>query len=199
MTGEGFEYSRSNPPLPSNSFQSIHPELPRLRRFIVPCHPILLNKSHSRDGTKIRLIAMEFRRKTMKNFLLTIFLGLGIVLPCQAGVFGRPCVHCGCCQLKKVCRLVPDVKKVTQFEYSVDEEEVCLLGKSCSEEQNVADKCLPNGRRCETVQTPRCGRIVCKKTLKKTTTTVEKSSVKCVVDTVCGQCGYVCNSGNCAR
>lgn len=133
----------------------------------------------------------------MKHFLLTIALGLAIVIPCQAGLFSRPCPECGCCQLKRVCRLVPDVKKVTENKYVVEEEEVCLLGKSCTEERIIQDSCVPNCQRCEKVQTPRCGMVVCKKKLKKTTTTVEKPSAKCVMETVCCQCGRVCDSGNC--
>lgn len=135
----------------------------------------------------------------MKYFLLTLLLGLGIAIPCQAGLFARPCSHCGSCELKKVCRLVADVKKVTDFKYVVDEEEVCLPGKSCSEERVIEDPCAPHGQRCETVQTPRCGRIVCKKKLKKVATTIEKPIVKCVVESICCQCGCVCHNGNCGQ
>lgn len=135
----------------------------------------------------------------MKYFLLTLLTGLAIVLPCQAGLFARPCANCGCCQLKKVCRLVPDVKKVPEVKYTVEAEEVCLLGKSCTEEIVVEDLCAPNCRRCETVQSPRCGRIVCKKKLKKTTTTIEKPTAKCVLETVCCQCGCICDVGSCTQ
>lgn len=135
----------------------------------------------------------------MKYFLLTLMTGLAIVLPCQAGLFARPCPHCGCCQWKKVCRLVPDVKKVPEVKYTVEAEEVCMLGKSCVEEVTVEDQCSPCGRRCETVASPTCGRIVCKKKLKKTTTTVEKPTAKCIVETVCCQCGCVCSAGSCSQ
>lgn len=133
----------------------------------------------------------------MKHFLLTILVGLGIVLPCQAGLFCRPCSRCGCCQVKKVCRMVPDVKKVPEYTYTVACEEICMLGKSCTEDVAVPDACCPNGMRCETVTSPRCGRPVCVKKLKKTTTIVEKPIVRCVVDTVCCQCGCVCDTGSC--
>ena len=135
----------------------------------------------------------------MRYFFLTLMLGLGIVLPCQAGIFARSCAQCGCCQLKKVCRMVPDVKKVTEIKYTVDEEDVCLLGKSGCQDVVVPDECAPNGQRCDTVQVPQCGRIVCKKKLKKTTTTVEKPSVKCVVETICCGCGANCGTGNCSQ
>ena len=135
----------------------------------------------------------------MRYFFTALLFGLGIAIPSQAGLFSRACSHCGCCELKKVCRVVADIKKVTEFQYTVDEEEVCLPGKSCCEERLVDDACSPCGQRCERVQTPRCGRIVCKKKLKKTSMTVEKPIAKCVVETVCCQCGCVCHAGNCGQ
>jgi hypothetical protein len=138
----------------------------------------------------------------MRNVLMALLLGLAATIPCQAGLFGRscsPCPQCGCGQLKKVCRIVPDVKKVTEFKYTVDEEEVCLLGKSGADERVVEDSCSPCGQRCETVKSPRCGRIVCKKKLKKTSSTVEKPSFKCIVETICCQCGCNCDQGHCGQ
>lgn len=135
----------------------------------------------------------------MKHFFATLFLGLMIVIPCQAGVFSRPCAQCGCCQLKKVCRMVPDVKKTTEVKYSVEEEEFCLMGKSGCEQVIVQDECNPNCQRCETVQVPQCGHVRCRKKLKKTSTTTEKPWVKCVVDTVCCQCGCVCDTSACVK
>jgi hypothetical protein len=133
---------------------------------------------------------------------MVLLCGLTLAIPCQAGLFGKagsPCSQCGCGQLKKVCRLVADVKKVTEFKYTVEEEEVCLLGKSVTEERVVEDSCSPGCQRCETVQTPRCGRIVCKKKLKKTSITVEKPTVKCIMETICCQCGCRADQGNCSQ
>jgi hypothetical protein len=57
----------------------------------------------------------------------------------------------------------------------------------------VEDKnCAPGGQRCESVRVPTCERIVCKKKLKKVTTTVDKPGWKCVVETVCNECGTQC-------
>ena len=75
----------------------------------------------------------------MKYFLLTLSLGLAVVIPCQAGLFSHGCPHCGCSQVKKVCRIVPDVKKITETKYVVECEEVCLPGKSRHEERLVTD------------------------------------------------------------
>lgn len=133
----------------------------------------------------------------MRHFLLLPLLGLAIAIPCQAGIFNHACPQCGCCQLKKVCRLVPEVKKVPEVSYTVEEEEACALGKSQVEERMVCDGCSPTGQRCEKVVTPRCGRIICKKKLKKTTTMVDKQTYKCVIDTCCTGCGCTCDSRSC--
>ncbi len=135
----------------------------------------------------------------LKHFLLTVSLGLAVVIPCQAGLFSHGCPHCGCSQVKKVCRIVPDVKKITETKYVVECEEVCLPGKSRHEERLVTDPACVNSQRCEIVPVPTCGRIVTKKKLKKFTTTVEQPGYKCVVETVCGQCGNACVDSACGR
>ncbi len=88
-------------------------------------------------------------------------------LPCIAGWFSRSCSKCGCGELEKVCRVVPDVKKVTETKFVVDCEDICLPGKSCTEERMVSDTCVAGGQRCEKVSVPTCDRIVTKKKLKK--------------------------------
>lgn len=127
----------------------------------------------------------------MMRFLSALILA-GVAIPSQAGLLADCCPNCGCHQLQKVCRVVPDVKKVTQTKYTVESEDVCVQGKTRCEERLVADANCPNGLRCETVQVPTCDRIVTKKKIKKVTTTVEKPTFKCVVDTVCSQCGTNC-------
>ncbi|MEI8378608.1 MAG: hypothetical protein WCJ09_00675 [Planctomycetota bacterium] len=120
-------------------------------------------------------------------------------LPCIAGWFSRSCSKCGCGELEKVCRVVPDVKKVTETKFVVDCEDICLPGKSCTEERMVSDACVAGGQRCEKVSVPTCDRIVTKKKLKKVTTTVDKPGWKCVVDTICSQCGHNCGTANCGK
>jgi hypothetical protein len=103
------------------------------------------------------------------------------------------CHQCGCSQLKKVCRLVPEVKKQTVTRWELVCEEVCLPGRSCK----IGEKCVPDcdahkGFRFEDILKPTCGCIVTKKKLKQVTETVEKPGFKCVVETVCSQCGCSC-------
>lgn len=122
-----------------------------------------------------------------------------LALPCGAGLPTQACSNCGCCQLQKVCRRVPDVKKVTETKFVAECEEFCVPGKSRCEEQVVADASAPGGQRCETVTVPTCGRVYTRTKLKKVTTTTEKMTYKCVVDTVCSQCGQSCGSGTCGK
>jgi hypothetical protein len=135
----------------------------------------------------------------MRIFAAILIVGTGLSLPCTAGLFSHGCPQCGCPQLKKVCRVVPDVKKVPETKFVVTCEEICLPGRSHCTERVVADQCAPGGQRCETVREPTCDRIVTKKTLKKVTTTVDKPGWKCVVETVCSQCGTACGTAQCGK
>jgi len=103
------------------------------------------------------------------------------------------CHHCGCGQLKKVCKMVPGVKKETKTKWVVECEDVCLPGPSCK----VGERCVPDceahgGTRKENIWEPNCGMIVTKKKLKAISETVEKPIMKCVVETICVQCGCCC-------
>jgi hypothetical protein len=104
------------------------------------------------------------------------------------------CHQCGCGQLKKVCRMVPEIKKETVTKWVLVCEDVCLPGRSCK----VGEKCVPDcdshkGFRMEDILKPTCGPIVTKKKLKQVTETIEKPGYKCVVETICSQCGCCCD------
>lgn len=104
------------------------------------------------------------------------------------------CHQCGCGKLKKVCRLVPEVKKETITKWELVCEDVCLPGRSCK----IGEKCVPDcdahkGYRFEDILKPNCGCIVTKKKLKQVIETKEKPGFKCVVETVCCQCGCCCD------
>lgn len=128
----------------------------------------------------------------MRILLMTIVAGISFILPCAAGIFSHGCPKCGCRDVQKICRVIPDVKKVTETKFVVECAEICLPGKSRHEQRPVPDNCAPGRQRMESVCIPTCDRIVTKKTLKKITTTVDKPGFKCVVETVCGQCGGSC-------
>ncbi len=104
------------------------------------------------------------------------------------------CHQCGCGQLKKVCRMVPEIKKETVTKWVLVCEDFCLPGRSCK----VGEKCVPDcdshkGFRMEDILKPTCGPIVTKKRLKQVSETIEKPGYKCVVETICSQCGCCCD------
>lgn len=123
----------------------------------------------------------------MRILVLTVFLGVGIAGISSGGLFKSACPGCGCRQVEKVCRIVPDVKKEAVTRFIVECDEVCVPGKSRRAEPG---ECAATG--CEAPLIPTCGRIIQKKTLKKVTTHVEKPGWKCIVETVCRQCGQHC-------
>jgi hypothetical protein len=134
----------------------------------------------------------------MKSLVIGILLA-ALVVPCRAGIFGHACPSCGCSELKKVCRTVPEVKKITETKYVVECEDICVQGKTHSEDRLVSGPGCAEGAHYETVRVPTCDRIITRKKLKKVTTTVEKPGWKCVVDTVCSQCGCQCGTGECGK
>jgi hypothetical protein len=138
------------------------------------------------------------------NYSLAVFLAalglLGVLLQAlhaESNVeptCSTSCHQCGCGKLKKVCRLVPDIKKETVITWELVCEDVCLPGRSCK----VGEKCVPDcdahkGFRFEDILKPTCGCIVTKKKLKQVTKTEEKPGFKCVVETVCCECGCCCD------
>jgi len=116
-----------------------------------------------------------------------------LMVPCIAGGPQQCCPQCGCTSLKKVCRQVPDVKIEKETNWTVVCEDICLPGPS----RYCGTKCVPDpeargGMRREIIWEPTCGRIITRKKLKKETVNVEVPIIKCVVDTVCEQCGCQC-------
>ena len=98
------------------------------------------------------------------------------------------CGQCGCCQGRKVCRLVPDVKKTTTYDYRLQCEDICLHGRSrCVGSEQV---CNCRGVcRCEPVMKPTCGRMITVAKVVKVPIVTEKCGWKCVVVCTCGGCG----------
>jgi len=105
----------------------------------------------------------------------------------QAGE-GCGCPHCGCCDVKVVCRIVPQITKTPKVEYSCQCEDVCMPGRSiCTGKETVTD-CHGNCYQQKCYE-PTCGKVYNKTTLVKTTTMIEKCTYKCVAETVCCKCG----------
>ncbi len=93
------------------------------------------------------------------------------------------CERCGCsADCCKVCRCVPDIKKVTKTTYSCECEDFCVPGPSghCV----VYDEC---GKKTD-VFTPGCATIRTRKKLVKHDTPIEVKKYKWVVENLCPHC-----------
>ncbi len=110
------------------------------------------------------------------------------------------CAVCGAqAPVKKVCRLVCETKKVEETVWEVQCEEFCpllpkLFGKKCGCGDPSCGQDLAVCGGCEAgcgkeLPTPQCGKPRCKKTLVKKTITKEVPVYRCVVESVCEQCG----------
>ena len=122
------------------------------------------------------------------------FLRLTALLAVVAltGAFASACDQCGCCNVRKVCRLVPDVKKTTTYCYSYECEDFCLNGRSkCVGTEQV---CTCRGPVCKNIMQPTCCEVMTRRVLTKVPVVKEKHGWKCVVETVCCGCGNCCNS-----
>ncbi|HWA99021.1 MAG TPA: hypothetical protein VG713_11040 [Pirellulales bacterium] len=103
------------------------------------------------------------------------------------------CPQCGCHQLKKVCKLVPEVKKVSRTVYDVKCEDFCVPGKS----KLCGTRCVPDadgrGSHREPIWEPSCGCVKTRKVMVSKTIVDEKPGFKCVLETYCCRCGCNCN------
>lgn len=122
--------------------------------------------------------------------LFVLIEALGLLLGGRA-LAGDCCARCGCsCNLKKVCRAIPDVKEVTHTCWDVKCEDFCVPGPS--KKCGVVHECDECGSWCRTIWQPTCAcvrtrRVPVKKEVKRKIPTV-----KWVVETVCADCCRAC-------
>lgn len=103
------------------------------------------------------------------------------------------CRDCGCCKARKVCKLVPDVKKTTKYEYCVECEDFCINGRSkCIGTKQVCD--CHGHTKCEKIMQPTCCEVRTRAKILKKPVVTEKCGWKCVVETLCSGCGGCCAS-----
>ncbi len=138
----------------------------------------------------------------MKTIVRALLLTMVAVTPMFAQGNGHHscCPQCGCHQVRKVCRLVPDVKKVTKTVYDYECEDFCVPGPS----KICGIKCVPDcdahhGVRKEIIWQPCCGKVYTRKKLVKKTITEEKPGFKCVVVCLCNSCGSNCGEEDCGE
>jgi hypothetical protein len=123
-------------------------------------------------------------------------LMLGWVAPRMAaaecrGCSGNCCACCGCeCQCQKVCKLVPEVRKVPKVCYECECEDFCVPGKSCI----IGYECVPRDCTCgyrllrEPIWQPSCGCVRTRHKLVKIEEMKEVKGFKCVVVKMCPHC-----------
>ena len=116
-----------------------------------------------------------------RMMLAALALLAGWATAADAGCFCRSCGGGNC---SKVCRLVPDVTKVTTYEYCLVCEDFCLHGHSkCVGCKKVCD--CQGCCKCEKVMQPTCCGIRTKAKLMKIPVVEEKHGWKCVVVSRC--------------
>lgn len=103
------------------------------------------------------------------------------------------CLKCGCASTRRVCRMVPEVKKETVINYTVECEDICIPAPSI----RCGPKCLLQTLPCccfhqSNTWKPQCGCAITRKKYKREVVVEEKPGFKCVVETVCGKCGACC-------
>jgi hypothetical protein len=102
------------------------------------------------------------------------------------------CEQCGCdCRPHKVCRLVPDKKKVPKITYDCECEDVCVPGPSkiCGYKCECEDDCTCGGHmHRKPIWQPTCARVKTRVKLMKKEEIKEVCSWKWVVEDLCPQC-----------
>jgi hypothetical protein len=132
------------------------------------------------------------RRTTdMRYFISSVALFFAI-LSTWFAFAGDCCHHCGCqSNVRKVCRLTCDVKKVPETKYWVECEDFCMPcpAKKCGWTTELdcdgCEVCKPNW-------VPQGAKVYSRTTLRKSTTDKEQKVYKWVVEYVCDQCAGKC-------
>lgn len=125
------------------------------------------------------------------NILVLPILAV-LVLVAAAEEPSQPrCANCGCCNFKKVCRLVCEMIEDIDYEYDVDYDDYCLPGVSEIKGKKWAPDCKSwLGCRKVLQWRPHClCKVHTRKTLVKVPVVKKVPNYNCVVDRVCCQCG----------
>ena len=88
---------------------------------------------------------------------------------------------CSRCGVKKVCKVVCEMKEVKKTCWEVECEEFCVpLPRLCGRKAGACER--------DCVAPPKCGKVRCRKKLVKKKVTRKVPVYKCVVEHVCGKC-----------
>jgi hypothetical protein len=145
---------------------------------------------------------------TMTQVQLTLATALAAMLglAVQAATAGDGCCKCGGCGVRKVCRIVPEKKKLEKTVYGCKCEDICVPGKSCRGCLNCEEKCGEGDCDCCSHKPsaffrwfdwePGCAEVKTVKKLTKFKVTHEICSWKWKVEDACENC---CPSANCVE
>ena len=122
---------------------------------------------------------------------------------------GECCCHCGCNDgARKVCRLVPDKRKIEKTVFGCECSEVCIPGKACRGCLNCDEKCGESKGGCDSCNhapyamlkwfdwQPGCANVKTVKKLIKYTASKEVCGWKWKIEEVCDGC---CPASNCVQ
>jgi hypothetical protein len=132
-----------------------------------------------------------------------------IGLTAQAVLAGDCCCECGGgCGVRKVCRIVPDKRKIEKTVYGCECSDICLPGHACRSCLNCEEKCGGEEGKCDCCNhrpyallewfnwSPNCGRAITVKKLVKYTASKQVCGYKWKVEEVCDHC---CPASNCVE
>jgi hypothetical protein len=98
-----------------------------------------------------------------------------------------PCPQCGCCECRKCCRLVCEMKEVVKTTYCCKCEDFCVLGKS------TRSNCDCNCGHCPECRSfswiPTAAYVRTRHLPEKQETKVQKPTYRFVVEYICPECG----------
>jgi hypothetical protein len=126
-------------------------------------------------------------------------------LATQVALAGDCCCHCGGnCGVRKVCRIVPDKRKIEKTAYACECADVCIAGKACRGCLHCEEKCgqRKDGDCCAHRPyallrwfdwKPTCGKVKTVQKLTKYTVSKEVCGWKWVIEEVCDTCCVVSN------
>jgi hypothetical protein len=137
---------------------------------------------------------------------------LAIAAAALVSLFGQDaladCCRCGGdCGVRKVCRVVPDKRKIEKTVYGCECADMCLAGKSCRGCLNCEEK-QGEGKDCDSCShkpyallrwwdwEPGCAQVKTVKKLTKYTVTKEVCGWKWQIEDVCSHC---CPASNCVE
>lgn len=101
------------------------------------------------------------------------------------------CPACGCANVRKVCKLVCEMKEDIDYEYDVDRDEYCLPAPSDITGRKWVRDCTSwFGYRKKLIWQPHCQcKIHTRNTLVKIPVVKKVPVYNCVVESVCCECG----------